>query len=92
MGPAIIAAVKPSSLYMTDLKQITQSQAMIPPSSTSSRARESERAASKTHAGTAGVMMDFSEALEECVSALAVEVSLKSLLLDMILREVILPS
>lgn len=64
---------------------------MIPPRSTS-RARENERAASKTHAGTAGVMMDFSVALEEYVSTLALEVSLKSLLLDMILREVILLS
>lgn len=67
MGPAIIATVKHSSLYMTDLKQITQSQAFIPPRSTSSKARESEGVASKTHAGTAGVIMDFSEALEDCV-------------------------
>lgn len=40
MGPAIIAAVKPSNLYMTDLKQITHSQAKIPPRSRSSRKRE----------------------------------------------------
>lgn len=40
MGPTIIAAVKPSSLYITDLEQATHSQAMISPRSTE---REGER-------------------------------------------------
>lgn len=62
IGPAIIAAVKPSNLYMTNLEHITHSQAMISPRSRSSREKEKKNG-SETHAGTAGVMMDFSEAL-----------------------------